>query len=96
MEKNEFIRKLEGATQQAAEAMKDAMTHNDMARFQSTAEGWRQSQETWLQATQGMGPEKARAVMVGFATGGEMAKWQTQRSPGPPPSVFSLYKKKED
>ncbi|HWS84569.1 MAG TPA: hypothetical protein VN207_09960 [Ktedonobacteraceae bacterium] len=92
IEKQEFIKQLEDAIEQAAQVMASSVTSNDMGQFQGAAEAWRLAQETWLQATQDMSPEKAHAAMVGFSMGGDLAKWQEQKEPGPPPSILSLYR----
>jgi hypothetical protein len=94
LERGEFLRKLEDAIQQAALVMEDAALNNqNMAQFQEASEAWRQAQGLWLQASENMSAEKAQAVMVGFATGGELNRWLEERRPGPPPTVLELYKK---
>ena len=56
------------------------------------AEACRDAQLFWLQASQGMSPEKANAVLVGFALAGEVQRWMEERQPGLPPTVLDLYK----
>jgi hypothetical protein len=90
MERGEMIRQLESVIQQGIEVMEDARLNKKTARLQSAMEGWRQAQGMWLQVARGMSPEKAQAVMVGFAVG-ELTKWMEERRPGPPPSVLTLY-----
>jgi hypothetical protein len=96
MERGEFITQLEDAIQQAAQRMDKAQRKDDMARFHMAAEVWRQAQILWLQAAQSISAEKAQAVMICFAAGGELAKWLDEKRPGPPPSVLVLYKDKPD
>ena len=92
MEKSELIRQTEDAIDQAAHNMDKAMQRSDLAQLKDAAEAWRRAQELWLQAAQNMTPEKAHAIMVEFATGGALSRWQEQQLPGPPPDVRSLYK----
>ena len=72
--------------------MKKAVDTNDEQRFKQASEVWSQAQGTWLIIAQHMTPGKAHAVMVGFATAGELNTWMEQEIPGPPPCVFDLYK----
>jgi hypothetical protein len=96
MERGAFIQGVESAIQQAAQRMGEAQQNNDLVRFRLAADAWRQAQILWLQATQNMTSEKAEAVMIGFAAGGELDKWANSPQPGPPPSVLSLYPKWQD
>lgn len=66
-------------------------TPEDDPEFQRAVEAHRGAEELWLQVAQGMSPEKARAVIIGFAFG-ELRKWMDERRPGPPPTVLDLYK----
>src|SRR5579859_613804 len=90
MERGEFIRQCEDAIHRFEEAMQQAVTSNDEKAFIRLAEGWRLAQENWLHIARDMSPEKARAFMVGWATG-ELTKWMEERRPGPPPSVLTHY-----
>lgn len=91
MDRDEFVRKLEDIIKKAAHQMDEALQRNDIAQFSKAAEAWGQASGVWLQAAQGMSWEKAEAVMIGFATGGELDKWVHERRPGPAPTVLSLY-----
>ncbi len=67
MERNEFIRKLEEEISQFEQEMQQAVERDDGNTLGTLIEGWRLAQENWLLVARGMSPEKARAVMVGFA-----------------------------
>jgi hypothetical protein len=92
MERNEFIKQCEELIDVFEHDLhREATKENpDRIAFARLAEGYRLAQEHWLLAARGMSPEKARAVMVGFALN-ELTKWMNERRPGPPPSVLTLY-----
>ncbi|WP_126629516.1 hypothetical protein [Dictyobacter alpinus] len=90
MERHAFIHEMETIIHDSETIMQQTV-HHDAPRFQRPCEAWRQANEAWLQVAQAMSPEKAHAVLVGMAVGGTIHTWMTQRTPGPPPSVLSLY-----
>lgn len=90
MERGEFIRRCEEAIHKSEHLLHQAAMAHDSKALVRLSQGWRLAQESWLLAARGMSPEKARAVMVGFAVG-ELTKWKEERRPGPPPSVLTLY-----
>ncbi|GHO63300.1 hypothetical protein KSC_021920 [Ktedonobacter sp. SOSP1-52] len=91
MEREKFVRRLENTIKWATQRMDEAQRKGDTESFNRASMAWQQASLLWLEAAQGMSREKAAAVMIGFATGGELAKWVDERRPGPPPSVLSLY-----
>jgi hypothetical protein len=90
MERGEYIRTMEEAIHLCEQDMQRAVQRNDSQALARLAQGWRLANENWLLVARGMRPEKAHAVMVGFAVG-ELSKWMEERRPGPPPSVLTLY-----
>jgi hypothetical protein len=90
VERNEFIKKCEEMIQQFEQQMHQAVMREDGNTLSSLTEGWRLAQESWLVVAQWMSPEKARAVMVGFAMN-ELINWMNERRPSLPPSVLTLY-----
>ncbi len=95
MERNEFIRQCEKMIHQSEQelhksAMRSKTGEGDRMAFGRLCEGYRLAQENWLLAARGMSPEKARAVMVGFAMN-ELINWMNERRPSLPPSVLTLY-----
>ena len=66
--------------------MEEAINADDQPRFEHMAQKYIEAQETWLIIARNMTPEKAKSVMIGFATGGELNKWLEENRPGPPPS----------
>jgi hypothetical protein len=87
-----YAEELEEKAVKAVEAMKAAVDEDSEQKFKAAAECGT-AQLTWLVIAQRMTLEKAYAVMVGYATAGELNKWLEERRPGPPPLIFNQYKK---
>ncbi len=90
VERNEFITKSEQTIHQFEQQMHQVAMREDGNTLSSVVEGWRLAQESWLIVARGMRPEKARAVMIGFAMN-RLTNWMKERRPGPPPPVLTLY-----
>lgn len=91
MEVHKYVEKLEDAIRDLEQRMELCIHDTDNTNFKRLCEGYIQAQTEWLLAAQSMSPEKARAFMVGLATGGAIAKWKEERQPGPPPNVISCF-----
>ena len=93
MTEEEFLREVEHLIEQWSQQIYEAAQQGDIWLIEGTVRAWTQAQGLWLQHARGMSVEKAKAVIISFATVGEFSKWSDGQKSGPPPTVLSLYPK---
>ncbi len=86
-----LIKALEDTISRAEQEMREAVQAHDLGRLKCAAQGFRLTQETWLQVTQHMSPEQAHASVVDFALARKLNQWLEEGLQGPAPSILSLY-----
>lgn len=86
-----LIEALEDTISKAEQEMREAVQAHDLGQLKRASQGFRLTQETWLQVTQHMSPEQAHATMVDFALASKLNQWVEEGLQGPAPSILSLY-----
>ncbi len=86
-----LIQALEDTISKAEQEMREAVQAHDLGQLKRAAQGFRLTQETWLQVTQHMSPEQAHAAVVDFALASKLNQWLEEGLQGPASSILSLY-----
>ncbi len=85
-----LIEALEDTISKAERTMREAVQAHDLGQLKHAAQGFRLTQETWLQMTQHMSPEQAHATMVDFDVARKLSQWVEEGQQRPAPSILSL------
>ncbi len=86
-----LIEALEDTISRAEQQMREAVQAHDLGQLKRAVQGFRLTQETWLQVTQHLSPEQAHAAVVDFALASKVNQWLEEGLQGPAPSILSLY-----